>query len=292
MTQSLAAFQSGLGLALRGEGTAPIDPDSSGLRFTAAVRRSWCEGRAMIAARAVMALLPAAERKRLTAEYVDQGGGLAMFLPTENAAFLAFLAERLPDPSHALSLCRMDQALARARLGAETFVPPPIEHTVRKCMEHEAWGCIEDAILEPVEGDVWECMGHTARKRVEYQAWGCIETAILETFESDIWERMEFTGRRHVELSPIRPRIECGPHAALVWFHADPGLVLRALYGAPAPSVGAASFPLFFAPGLPHLYRAATEEEVALWAALPNSENATPELIERLLTEGIVVYMK
>jgi hypothetical protein len=124
MTESLAAFQSGLGRALLGEDTCPIDPHSPGFRFTMTVRRSWCEGRSMIAARAVLKLMPDGDRQRLLDDYVDQGGGLAWFQATESERFLAFLAPRLPDPSHALTICRMSQALARARLGTSTFKPP------------------------------------------------------------------------------------------------------------------------------------------------------------------------
>jgi hypothetical protein len=124
MTMSLAAFQSGLGWALQGGGTCPVDPDSAGIRFTAKVRRSWCEGRAINAARTVLTLLPHEERQRLVAAYVDGGGGQASFLSTEAEAFLGFLAARLADPSHALSVCRMEQALTRARKGAEAFIAP------------------------------------------------------------------------------------------------------------------------------------------------------------------------
>jgi hypothetical protein len=107
-----------------GEDTCPIDPHSAGFRFTMRVRRSWCEGRAAMAARSVLTVLPDAERARLVSDYVDQGGGLALFLAPESEAFLAFLAPRLPDPSHALTICRMGQALAQARAGASIFVAP------------------------------------------------------------------------------------------------------------------------------------------------------------------------
>ncbi len=125
MTGSLAAFQSDLGRALQGEDTCPIDPRAAGFRFTMAVRRSWCEGRTIMAARAVLTVMPDDERRRLVGEYVDRGGGLELFLATESEAFLTFLAPRLPDPSHALTICQMSQALNQARLGAATFAPSP-----------------------------------------------------------------------------------------------------------------------------------------------------------------------
>jgi hypothetical protein len=216
---SLAAFQSGLGRALRGENICPVDPGSPGFRFTASVRRSWCEGRAMVAARTVLKLVPEPERRRLVAEYIDAGGGLEMFLPAENEAFLRFLEPRLPGPSHPLSLCRMDRALTRARLGAETFQPPG---------------------------------------------------------------RPGGLGHSH------RYRIERGPHAALVWFHADPGAVLKALDGAPSPPVGEPTCPMLFAPGLPRLYRVATPAEAALWAVLPK-DDVSFDVVEPLLAEGAVI---
>jgi len=160
--QSLAAFQSGLCRALRGENTCPIDPGSPGFRLTKSVRRSWCEGRAMVAARTVLKLVPAPERRRLVGEYVDAGGGLEMFLPAENEAFLRFLEPRLPDPSHPLSLCRMDRALTRARVGAKTFEsqerPGVPGHSDRYRIERGPYGALvwfhadPEAVLEALEG--------------------------------------------------------------------------------------------------------------------------------------------
>lgn len=215
MTESLGTFQTGIGHALQGLGPCPIDANSAGFRFTAKVRRSWCKGRAITAAREVLTMLTDTDRRRLLDEYVDRGGGLAFFLPAESEAFLAFLAPRLPDPSHALSLCRMDQALALARAGVATFVPP----------------------REGVPGG----------------------------------------------------RVKPGRHAALVWFYADPSAILRALQSGSPPPVGAPDHAVLVGPGLPNLFRMATEEEAALWARLPATE-AAPDLLERLLAEGVVAY--
>jgi hypothetical protein len=123
MSESLAGFQKRLAGALRGEPCCPVDPDSAGFRFTLRVRRSWCRGRGLLAAQRLMRLLPAQEAERLLDEYVDHGGGLEPFLATERTRLLAFLAPRLPDPSHALDLCRVGQALARARRAASGFRP-------------------------------------------------------------------------------------------------------------------------------------------------------------------------
>lgn len=135
MTRSLAKFQFDLGRALVGENTCPIDPHSPGFRFTMTVRRSWCEGRALMSARAVAEVMPDDARQRLVSAYVDRGGGLALFLPTEGEAFLEFLAQRLPNPSHALTLCRMVQALNCARIATAAFAPqqkPPATVAMRR----------------------------------------------------------------------------------------------------------------------------------------------------------------
>jgi len=275
MTFSLTEFQSRLGRSLMGEGICPIDPETAGFRFTATVRRSWCEGRTMIAARAVLTLVPDTERRRLVAEYVDAGGGLAMFLPTENEAFLEFLEPRLPDPSHALSLCRMGQAMNRARMGAEAS-PPRESREIRERIEHEAWGCVERSVVRLAgcerphggERDIWEWLAdrpaeHDDRGQIDREAWRCIERAVRGPFER-------------------------GPHASLVWFHANPEDVSRALRGASPPPVEPPAYPLLFAPGLPNLYRAATAEEAALWTRLP-ALDVPPELVEPLLAERVIV---
>jgi hypothetical protein len=87
----------------------------------------------------------------------------------------------------------------------------------------------------------------------------------------------------------VRNRIEHGPDASLVWFHAEPGSVLQALHSAHLPPVGQPNWPLLFGPGVPNLCRAATAQEAALWARLP-AEDQSPELVERLLAEGVVAY--
>jgi len=131
MTMPLDAFQAGLGAMVRGEApigmAPPVPPDDPGLIFTRKVQRSWCEGRAANAARLTLTLLPVTERRRLTSAYVDAGGGLASFFAREAETFLAFLEARLPDPSHALTLCQMEQALNRARNAADGFNPGQLE---------------------------------------------------------------------------------------------------------------------------------------------------------------------
>jgi hypothetical protein len=213
MTGDLASFQSAMALALRGEDTCPVDPHSAGFRFTGAVRRSWCELRTFSAARAVLCLLPSDERHELIAAYIESGGGVAAFLATESRSLLSFLAPRLANPSHALTICRMQIALARAQSAAASFVP-----------------------AKPVSGPYSLAMG---------------------------------------------------PHAELVWCHAEPNAILSAIEGGPMPPVGAPDYPVFFAPGLPGAVRAAEPEEAALCRRLP-TENINSGLVRRLLAEGVM----
>ncbi|HET8997531.1 MAG TPA: hypothetical protein VFN42_12760 [Acetobacteraceae bacterium] len=135
---TLAAFQAALGHLVRsGESGGWDQPalsanervllhdvaESAGLRLTAAIQRSWCEGRAAKAARLTLAMLPPAERRGLVEAWVAAGGGTNSFHATETERFCAFIAERLADPSHALTVCRLEQATMRAALASETYVP-------------------------------------------------------------------------------------------------------------------------------------------------------------------------
>jgi hypothetical protein len=266
MTLSLAGFQSGIGRSVMEEDCFPIDPTAAGTRFTA-----WCEDRTMIAVRGVLTLVPEPERRRLVVEYADRFDGLTLFQPDEKEAFLAFLAARLPNPSHALTLCYMNQALIRAQSGADAFAGPcdrtiraRIDRTLRDRIEHEVWGCIDRGAPSRAEPEVRQHIERELRARIEREAWQCIERA-------------------------VRGRVEKGQHATMVWFHADPDAVLNVLDGAAPPPVGEPAYPLLFAPGLRNLWRAATAEEAALWSRLP-TDDAAPELIERLLAEGAIRY--
>jgi hypothetical protein len=100
--------------------------DSSGFRATARIQRSWCESRAATGARLTLSILPLAQRRELISEWVDGGGGTNSFFAAEAAAFLEFIEQRIPDPSHALSLCRLEQAVLCAEAVAAQFVPPDV----------------------------------------------------------------------------------------------------------------------------------------------------------------------
>lgn len=114
-----------------GEGLAPRErvllqriTGGRGYRLTSDVRRSWCEARAVKAARLTLSVLPTELRRDLVAKWVDSGGGAGAFFSVEAEGFLAFIAERLPEASHELSLCRMEMAIVRAAAAAPSFVPP------------------------------------------------------------------------------------------------------------------------------------------------------------------------
>ncbi len=200
---------------------------------------------------------------------------------------MEFLASRLPDPSHAYSLGRMEIALTRARLGAEIFVEPEYRSVqarsrrdIQTHIEHAAWDCIERAMQAP---------GVT-------ESWGHIERSVWDSVEGAIWDGIEREARGHAECEAwqilersARNRLERGLYASLVWFHAEPEAVVSALHGAALPPVGGPAYPILFGPGVPNLCRAATPEEVVLWASLPADDTA-PDLVERLLAEGIVGY--
>jgi hypothetical protein len=95
-----------------------------GFDFTRHVQRSWCIGRTASAARTTLSLLPLEQRRLVVEQWVDAGGGAALDVTSEAGAFLAFVAQRLPDPSHALSVCRMEEAAYRTSAAAASFTPP------------------------------------------------------------------------------------------------------------------------------------------------------------------------
>ncbi|MEP7306592.1 MAG: hypothetical protein ABJA98_13830 [Acidobacteriota bacterium] len=91
---------------------------SAGLRLTAAVQRSWCEGRAARAARLTLSALPIADRQRLLARWIGRSGGTSSFFAAEAEAFLTFIERHLPARSHIRALCQLERATIRAGDGA------------------------------------------------------------------------------------------------------------------------------------------------------------------------------
>lgn len=148
---SLLEFQTALGRAVRIEtGQDPLSGldfsageradlaaivASAGFRFTVDVQRSWSMGRAAKAAQLTLSILPASERKALLEEWVNSGGGTTSFFAAEADAFLDFIAGHLPNPSHTLTLCRVEQATLRASEGALRFAAPDLSRL-------DALGCL------------------------------------------------------------------------------------------------------------------------------------------------------
>src|SRR4051812_45750010 len=123
---ALIDFQSSLGrmvqaaAAANDPGEMSLSPDeqtsladlsrSEGVRLTATIQRSWCEGRAARAARVTLSSLPEAERRRLLGAWVDSGGGTASLFGAEADGFLRFIAERLPEHSAIRMVCQLEWA--------------------------------------------------------------------------------------------------------------------------------------------------------------------------------------
>ena len=142
MNVSLLGFQSMLGRAVRASGDpavshrcnvpADVPTDlttlfaSPGFRITVDVQRSWSMGRAAKSARLTLSILPPEQSRQILEQWVKAGGGTASFFATEADAFLDFIAEHLPAPSHLLTICRLEQATLRASEAARRFIAPPL----------------------------------------------------------------------------------------------------------------------------------------------------------------------
>ena len=135
---SLIAFQTALGRTVRARATAApacddldLSPqerrsldhviDSAGFRTTVSIQRSWCEARSASGAQLTLSVLPLEQRRQLVGDWVNSGGGTNSFFAAEAEAFLQFIEPRLPVPSHAFSLCRLEQAVLRAEAVATGF---------------------------------------------------------------------------------------------------------------------------------------------------------------------------
>ncbi len=97
---------------------------SSGFWFTRRVQRSWCRGRAAWVARLTLSSLPTERRRHLINDWVEAGGSAAFDPAVEAGAFLDFIESRLTDPSHSLTLCRIERAAYCASEAALRFSAP------------------------------------------------------------------------------------------------------------------------------------------------------------------------
>lgn|GEM_PF-1726912 len=109
--------------------------EDPGFRFTLNVQKPWRAGRAAKAAFLTLSVLPAELRQLFLDEWISLGGGTQSFTGAESGAFLKFIRERLPDPSHERTACDLELAALRANEGARQFEwPDPSELDARPCL--------------------------------------------------------------------------------------------------------------------------------------------------------------
>lgn len=167
--------------------------NSEGFAFTIKIQRSWCDGRARNAAFLTLAQFAPDMQQDILDEWVALGGGTAAYFAREADAFLDFISGYLEPRSHHMSICRLEQAVHRASVGAQEHRPP------------------------------------------------------LHELESG-------------------QQLFRGAHASLVEFFINPDRLFSMLdNGEPLPPLEARSTYLLFAPGIPGLFRIATDEEVSFW---------------------------
>jgi hypothetical protein len=98
----------------------------AGVRFSAAIDRSWGARRPVNAGLLALSTLQSDVRRRLLDAWMASGGGTASFFPAAADSLLDFIAEQLPDPSPQLALCRVEQLTLRATYQASAFEAPDL----------------------------------------------------------------------------------------------------------------------------------------------------------------------
>jgi hypothetical protein len=99
---------------------------NAGVRFTAAVERSWGARRPVNAGLLALSTLQGDVRRRLLGAWMESGGGTASFFAAVADSLLGFIAEQLPDSSPELALCRVEQLTLRATHRAGAFEAPDL----------------------------------------------------------------------------------------------------------------------------------------------------------------------
>jgi hypothetical protein len=97
---------------------------NAGVRFTAAVERSWGARRPVNVGLLALSTLQSDVRRRLLGAWTESGGGTASFFAAVADSLLDFIAEQLPEPSPELALCRVEQMTLRATHRASAFEAP------------------------------------------------------------------------------------------------------------------------------------------------------------------------
>lgn len=95
--------------------------------FQVNIQRSWARYKSGEGAAFTLSCLSAAQRASLIEGWVELGGGTDLLIMREGHAFLDYIAEHLPNPSHELSICRMEQAIHLANGGAVSFTPLAVD---------------------------------------------------------------------------------------------------------------------------------------------------------------------
>jgi len=99
-------------------------PQGAGVRFTAAMQRSWCARRTVNPGLLALSMLRDDVRRHLLDAWLNSGAGTSSFFAAEADALLDFIAEQLPDASPELAVCRLEQLTLRANNGANSFIAP------------------------------------------------------------------------------------------------------------------------------------------------------------------------
>jgi hypothetical protein len=89
-------------------------PQNAASRFAAALQRSWRDGRAVNAGLLAVSIMRDDARRSLLAAWADSGGATSSFFAAAADALLDSIANQLPDPSHELAACRLEQQTLRA----------------------------------------------------------------------------------------------------------------------------------------------------------------------------------
>ena len=147
-TKNLVSGNSWAGSA-RGDLGAPLRTE--GVRFAAAVQRSWSARRPVNAGLLALATLGDDVRRHLLRAWMESGNGTASLFAAEADSLLDFIAEQLPDSSPELALCRVEQLTLRASQHASAFeAPNPAELVPQRVVRR---ACDAGVVLFPGGSD-------------------------------------------------------------------------------------------------------------------------------------------
>jgi hypothetical protein len=108
-------------------------PDGSGQRPDGSGQRPDGARRPVNAGLLALSLLPDARRRQLLRAWVDCGDSTDSSVLPEVDSLLDFIAAQLPDPSPALSVCRVEQLTLRANRRSRDFRVPDTARLTPQC---------------------------------------------------------------------------------------------------------------------------------------------------------------